>query len=75
MLNVGGGCNASGDFPRIRRRAGWLVAVDPSPRVPADRAADEHHQLTLEDFSVEHPDRFDVVFAVFVMGHVPARSR
>lgn len=70
VLNVGGGCNASGGFPRVRRRAGSLVAVDPSPRVVDDRDADERHQLTLEDFSLEHADCFDVAYAVFVMEHV-----
>ena len=70
VLNVGGGCNASGDFPRVRRRAACLVAVDPSARVLGNSDADERYQLTLEDFSVEHADRFDVAFAVFVMEHV-----
>jgi SAM-dependent methyltransferase len=70
VLNVGGGCNASGDFPRIRRRAASLVAVDPSARVAGNTDADERHQLTLEDFSLEHADRFDVAFSVFVLEHV-----
>lgn len=72
VLNVGGGCNASGEFPRIRRRAALLVAVDPSPRVADNRDADERHQLTLEDFSPHHAGRFDVAFAVFVVEHVSA---
>ena len=70
VLNVGGGCNASGDFPRIRRRAGLLVVVDPSARVTHNGEADERHQATLEAFSLEHAGRFDVAFAVFVMEHV-----
>lgn len=70
VLNVGGGCNASGDFPRIRRRAASLVAVDPSARVVANSEADERHQATMEEFSLEHADSFDVAFAVFVMEHV-----
>ena len=70
VLNVGGGCNASGDFPRIRRRAASLVAVDPSAQVATNSEADERYQLPLEDFSLEHADRFDVAFAVFVMEHV-----
>ena len=70
VLNVGGGCNASGQFPAIRRRAAQLVAVDPSARVFGDSDADEHHQLTLEEFAPDHRDRFDVAFAVFVLEHV-----
>lgn len=70
VLNVGGGCNASGDFPLIRRRAGSLIAVDPSAQVAGNRDADERYQQTLEDFALEHADRFDVAFAVFVMEHV-----
>jgi SAM-dependent methyltransferase len=70
VLNVGGGCNASGDFPRIRRRADLLVAVDPSARVLDDNQADERHRSTLEDFSSAHQDRFDVAYAVFVLEHV-----
>jgi len=38
--------------------------------VAANSEADERYQLPLEDFSLEHPDRFDVAFAVFVMEHV-----
>lgn len=70
VLNVGGGCNASGAFPRIRARAGLVVAVDPSARVLDNSDADETHQLTLEEFSLTHADRFDVAFAVFVLEHV-----
>lgn len=44
--------------------------VDPSARVAHNSEADERHQTTLEEFSVEHADRFDVAFAVFVMEHV-----
>lgn len=47
-----------------------MVVVDPSARVAANRDADERHRMTLEDFSLEHADRFDVAFAVFVMEHV-----
>ena len=70
VLNVGGGCNASGQFPRISRRAGLLVAVDPSARIHGNIDADERHQLTLEEFAVDNTQRFDVAFAVFVLEHV-----
>lgn len=70
VLNVGGGCNTSGHHPRIRRRAGRLVAVDPSGRIHGDSQADERHQLTLEEFAADHPCEFDVAFAVFVLEHV-----
>ena len=70
VLNVGGGCNASGGFPRVRRRAGHLVAIDPSDRVQINADADERHQLTLEQFASDHPQEFDIAFAVFVMEHV-----
>ena len=70
VLNVGGGCNGSGAFPAVRRRAGRLVVVDPSARVQANQDADERHQMTLEQLAVDHQDRFDVAFAVFVMEHV-----
>jgi SAM-dependent methyltransferase len=70
VVNVGGGCNASGQFPAVRRRAGHLVAVDPSARVLDNSDADERHQLTLEQFAANNPSRFDVAFAVFVMEHV-----
>lgn len=70
VLNVGGGCNASGRFPAIKRRAGTLVAVDPSARVLDNSDADEVYQATLEDFSHDHARRFDVAFAVFVLEHV-----
>ena len=70
VVNVGGGCNASGQFPAVRRRASHLVAVDPSARVLGNSDADERYQLTLEDFAADRPERFDVAFAVFVMEHV-----
>lgn len=70
VLNVGGGCNASGRFPAITRRARTVVAVDPSAVVLENTDADQCYQLTLEDFSVDHADGFDVAFAVFVLEHV-----
>jgi SAM-dependent methyltransferase len=70
VLNVGGGCNASGRFPAIHHRARKLVAIDPSARVFRNNDADECHRATLEDFSDDHAGAFDVAFAVFVMEHV-----
>jgi SAM-dependent methyltransferase len=70
VINIGGGCNTSGRHPRIRKRAGWLVTVDPSGRIHADSDADERHQLTLEEYAAEHQEKFDVAFAVFVLEHV-----
>lgn len=70
VLNVGGGCNASGRFPAITRRAQTLVVVDPSARVLGNTHADERHQLTLEEFARDHAHLFDVAFAVFVLEHV-----
>ena len=74
VLNIGGGCNTSGPLPRIRRRAGRLVTVDPSGRIHGDSDADERYQLTLEEFAGDHGGEFDVAFAVFVLEHV-ARPR
>lgn len=70
VLNIGGGCNTSGRHPRVRERAGWLVAVDPSGRIHDDSEADERHQQTLEEYAATHPQQFDVAFAVFVLEHV-----
>lgn len=70
VLNVGGGCNASGQFPSIRRRAAHLEVVDPSARVLENSDADARHQLTLEEYSLDHAGQFDVAFAVFVLEHV-----
>ena len=70
MLNIGGGCNASGQFPNIRRRAGRLVVVDPSARVLDNADADERHQMTLESFAASRAHEFDIAFAVFVLEHV-----
>ena len=74
MLNIGGGCNRSGTLPGVRRRAGRLVTVDPSPQVWLDTRADERHQMTLEDFARDHEACFDVAFAVYVLEHVGTRS-
>jgi 2-polyprenyl-3-methyl-5-hydroxy-6-metoxy-1,4-benzoquinol methylase len=70
VLNVGGGCDASGRFPAIKRRAATVVTVDPSARVFANSDADERHQSTLESFALDHAHRFDVAFAIFVLEHV-----
>jgi len=70
VLNVGGGCNASGRSAAITRRAGTVVAVDPSARVFTNSEADACFRSTLEDFSFDHVDRFDVAYAVFVLEHV-----
>lgn len=70
VLNIGGGCNTSGQHPAVRRRAGRLVSVDPSGRIHADSEADERYQLSLEEFAPDHPAEFDVAFAVFVLEHV-----
>lgn len=67
---MGGGCNASGEFPLIRQRAGQLVVVDPSSRVQGNSSADERYQATLEEFAPNHAGLFDVAFAVFVLEHV-----
>ena len=70
VLNIGGGCNASGHFPAIAGRAHTMVVVDPSARVLGNSDADERYQVALEDFSRDHRCRFDVAFAVYVMEHV-----
>lgn len=70
VLNVGGGCNRSGAHPGVRRRAGRLVTVDPSPQVWADTTADERHQATLEELARDRAACFDVAFAVYVLEHV-----
>jgi SAM-dependent methyltransferase len=70
VLNVGGGCDHSGEPMRVRRRAGRLVVVDPSERVEENTSADEQHCMTLEEFAADHEDEFDLAFAVFVLEHV-----
>ncbi|QIK65749.1 methyltransferase domain-containing protein [Nocardioides sp. HDW12B] len=70
VLNIGGGCNRSGALPGVRRRAGRVVSVDPSARVDLDTVADERHRMTLEQFAPDHPESFDVAFAVYVLEHV-----
>ena len=70
VLNIGGGCDDSGELRRVRRRAGRLVVVDPSERVRDHGTADERHQCTLEEFAQDHRHQFDLAFAVFVLEHV-----
>jgi SAM-dependent methyltransferase len=70
VLNVGGGCNASGRFPAVRRRASRLVSVDPHASVHKDSDADEHYQQRLEELAADHAGQFDVAFAVYVLEHV-----
>lgn len=70
VVNVGGGCNRSGAHPGVRRRAGRLVTIDPSPQVWLDATADERHQQTLEEYAADRPASADVAFAVYVLEHV-----
>lgn len=70
VLDVGGGCHASGRLAAVRRRAGRLVSVDPEDRGTDASGADEHWQQTLEEFAVDHAGQFDVAFAVYVLEHV-----
>ena len=70
MLDIGAGEGLSGPLVPVRRRAGRITGVDPSPRVSLNRQLDEYHQLTLEQFAPSHPDEFDLAFSVFVLEHV-----
>lgn len=69
-LNIGAGDNRSGKMPKVRARAGFLVGVDPDPRIHDNPTLDEHEQTTLEAFAPSHPTEFDAAFSVFVLEHV-----
>ena len=70
VLDIGAGEGLSGPLRPVRRRAGRITGVDPSPRVSHNRQLDEYHQLSLEEFAPSHPDEFDLAFSVFVLEHV-----
>ena len=70
VLNIGAGCNLSGDLLPVRRRAGRLVGVDPDASIRSNAHVDEWHQATLEEFAATHVEEFDVALAVFVLEHV-----
>jgi len=70
VLNVGAGCNLSGELRAVRRRAGVLVGVDPHESIRDNTSLDQRHQGTLEDFAADHPGEFDLAFSVFVLEHV-----
>ena len=70
VLNIGAGCNLSGQFPRTRQRAAKVVGVDPSERIHLNRSLDERHQATMQQFAADRPAEFDAAFSVFVLEHV-----
>ena len=70
VLDIGGGCDASGELARVRRTAGHLTVVDPSVHVHEHASADERRQATLEVCAGDLAHRYDVAFAVFVLEHV-----
>lgn len=70
VLDIGAGEGLSGPLRRVRRRAGRLIGIDPSPRVHQNRQLDECFQESLEKFAPRHPDEFDLAFSVFVLEHV-----
>lgn len=70
VLDIGAGESLSGPLRQVRRRAGRMIGVDPSPRVHDNRQLDECYQSTLEAYAPLHPDEFDLAFSVFVLEHV-----
>jgi SAM-dependent methyltransferase len=70
VLNIGAGNNLSGRLRPVRRRAGFLVGVDPDAAVRANHTLDEHHQLSMQDYARTGPEPFDLAFSVFVLEHV-----
>jgi SAM-dependent methyltransferase len=70
VLNVGAGADVSGGLRPLLRRRPHLVGVDPDAAIDRNPSLDERHRMSLEDFARETPDRFDVVFSVYVLEHV-----
>jgi SAM-dependent methyltransferase len=70
VCDIGGGGHFL-DFPsRIRPWAGRMVGVDPDPGVLQRTWYDEAHQALVEDWAPTTEERFDVIFAVYVLEHV-----
>ncbi|MBO0707918.1 MAG: methyltransferase domain-containing protein [Candidatus Dormibacteraeota bacterium] len=70
VLNVGAGCNLSGELPAVRRRAAVLVGVDPDDSIADNPTLDQSHRSTVQDFAAAHEAEFDLAFSVFVLEHV-----
>lgn len=70
VCDIGGGGHFL-DFPsRIRPWAGRMVGVDPDPGVLDRPWYDEAHQALVEEWAAVATERFDLVFAVYVLEHV-----
>ena len=70
VCDIGGGGHFL-DFPsRIRPWAGKMVGVDPDPGVLQRSWYDEAHQALVEDWAPTTAERFDLMFAVYVLEHV-----
>jgi SAM-dependent methyltransferase len=70
VLNIGAGKNLSGGLRPLRRRAPYLVGVDPDAAVHENESLEERYQSSLEDFAPAHEEKFDTAFAVYVLEHV-----
>jgi 2-polyprenyl-6-hydroxyphenyl methylase/3-demethylubiquinone-9 3-methyltransferase len=70
VLDIGAGCNRSGSLKALARRSPYLVGVDPDDGINENPFLDERHQMSVEEFSVRNPSRFDVALAVYVLEHV-----
>jgi SAM-dependent methyltransferase len=70
VLNIGAGCNLSGNLRPIRRRAGVLVGVDPDRSIHDNTTLDEAHCQSMEEYAAAGPEPFDLAFSVFVLEHV-----
>jgi SAM-dependent methyltransferase len=70
VLDIGAGCDRSGNLRAIRRRHPHLVGVDPAATIWDNPGLDERFQQPLEEYARGHEAAFDVAFAVFVLEHV-----
>ena len=70
VLDVGAGEHASGELRPLLARHPHLVGTDPDHAIERNRVLAERHRLTAEEIAREHPGRYDVVLAIFVLEHV-----
>jgi SAM-dependent methyltransferase len=70
VLNIGAGSNLSGELRPISRQAGVIVGIDPHVSIFENPTLNERYFLSMEEFSEDHEDEFDLAFSVFVLEHV-----
>lgn len=70
VLDIGAGDGDMAYPSRVRTNVGAVIGVDPSPLIHKNRRLDEAYEMSVERFSLDHREQFDVAVASYVAEHI-----